>query len=205
MAKITKKCRLCRREKAKLFLKGGRCFSPKCPIEKKGAVPPGIHGLRSGIRPSAYGKQLREKQKVKRIYGLSETQLKNYFLAAGKEKGNVGELLLRLLEMRFDNVFYRLGLAPSRATARQLIGHGQVLINGKKLTIPSYQVKKGDEITLSEKARKMEKIQSWIARKEDVPGWLKKRGFVGKVVSLPEMENIVSEIDESLVVEYYSR
>jgi len=205
MARISQKCRLCRREKTKLFLKGARCFSPKCPLEKKGPVPPGVHGIRSGFRPSAYARQLREKQKARRMYLLSETSFKNYFKKAEKAKGNTGLLFLQFLEMRLDSVVYRLGLAPSRATARQLVSHGHVLVNGKKLTIPSYSVKIGDEISLSKKALAMEKIQSWIARKEKVPSYLKKKGYIGKLVDLPKREDLPSEIDESLIIEYYSR
>lgn len=205
MVAISKKCRLCRRERTKLFLKGLRCFSPKCPIEKKGGVPPGVHGLRSGFRPSSFAKQLREKQKIKRIYGVSESQFKNYFLLAKRKRGDTGMLLLQSLEMRLDNVLCRLGLTPSHATARQLVVHGHVLVNGKKLTIPSYLVKMGDEITLSEKAQKMEKIQTWVARKEKIPSWFKKKGFIGKVSALPKREDMDSEMNESLVVEYYSK
>jgi len=205
MARLIKKCRLCRRERTKLFLKGARCFSPKCPLEKRGAVPPGVHGIKSGVRQSLYAKQLREKQKTKRFYGVSERQLRNYFKVVSKKKG-LGKKLLQFLEMRLDNVVYRLGLSPSRATARQLIVHGQVFVNQKKLTIPSYQVKVGDEISLSEKARKMKKIQSWLAKKETtVPEWLKKKGFIGKINNKPKEEDMPSELDEHLIVEFYSR
>ena len=205
MARLIKKCRLCRRERTKLFLKGARCFSPKCPLEKRGAVPPGVHGVKSGVRQSLYAKQLREKQKIKRFYGVSERQLRNYFKVVSKKKG-LGKKLLQFLEMRLDNVVYRLGLSPSRATARQLIVHGQVFVNQKKLTIPSYQVKVGDEISLSEKARKMKKIQSWLAKKETaVPEWLKKKGFIGKINDKPKEEDMPSELDEHLIVEFYSR
>jgi len=206
MARIMKKCRLCRRERTKLFLKGARCFSPKCPIEKRGAVPPGVHGVKSGVRLSTYGKQLREKQKVKRLYGVSERQMKNYFKKAIKEKGATGELLLRLLETRLDNVVYRLGLAPSRATARQLVVHGHVLVNGKKLTVPSYQVEVGDQIGLTEKAAKMDKIQSWLAKKDlEIPSWLERKGLIGKVKDFPKREEMPQELDEHLIVEFYSR
>jgi len=206
MARLIKKCRLCRRERSKLFLKGARCFSPKCPLERRGAVPPGVHGIKSGVRQSLYAKQLREKQKAKRFYGVSERQLRNYFKIASKKKGFRGELLLQFLEMRLDNVVYRLSLSPSRATARQLIVHGQVFVNQKKLTIPSYQMKTGDEISLSEKARKMKKIQSWLAKKEiAIPEWLKKKGFIGKINDKPKREDMPSELNEHLIVEFYSR
>ena len=203
--KLNKKCRLCRRERVKLFLKGARCFSPKCPLEKKGAIPPGIHGFKSGFRPSSYAGQLREKQKTKRMYALSEAGFKNYLEKAKEFKGDTGQILLQHLEMRLDNVVYRLGLVPSRVTARQLVSHGHVFVNGKRLTIPSYSVKVGDEISLSEKARKMEKIQTWVARKEETPSFVKRTGFIGKMVAIPKREEISSEIDESLIVEYYSK
>jgi len=205
MTKIGPKCRLCRRERVKLFLKGARCFSPKCPLERKGPVPPGVHGIRSGFRPSSYAKQLREKQKAKRMYLLSETSFKNYLKKAKRARGDTGQLMLQLLETRLDSVVYRLGLVPSRATARQLVSHGHVLVNGKRLTIPSYSVKTGDEVSLSDKARKMEKVQSWIAKKEEIPSFLKRKGYIGKLAELPKRDELPSEIDESLIIEYYSR
>ena len=187
-------------------MKGARCFSSKCPIEKRGAVPPGVHGIKSGIRLSTYGKQLREKQKAKRRYGVSERQMKNYFKKAIKEKEATGELLLRLLETRLDNVVYRLGLAPSRATARQLVVHGHVLVNGKRLTVPSYQVEIGDQIGLTEKAAKMDKVQSWLAKKDlEIPSWLERKGLIGKIKDFPKREEMPQELDEHLIVEFYSR
>lgn len=188
-----------------MFLKGTRCFSAKCPIEKDGGTPPGVHGSKSGFRQSAYAKQLRAKQKTKRLYGLSESQFKNYFLKAKKEKGITGEILLRFLEMRFDNCLYRLGLSPSRVAARQLIGHGHVLLNNQKVTIPSFMVSPGDQIGLSEKALKMEKNKYALAKKEKPPSWLERKGFLGRVVDLPKRDQMPTEIDESLIVEYYSR
>lgn len=206
MARITKKCRLCRREGTKLFLKGARCFSPKCPIEKKGAVPPGVHGVKYTGRLSEYGVQLREKQKVKRTYGVSETQFKRYFSEAVRQKGERGENLLRMLETRLDNVIYRLGFAPSRAAARQLVVHGHVRVNGKKVRIPSYRVNVGDKITLSKKALQINYIQEWLSRGEvKPPGWLKKLNSGGEVLSLPTREQMPSDVDESLVIEFYSR
>ncbi len=200
-----KKCRLCRREGEKLFLKGARCHSPKCPIDQKGAVAPGDHGLSSGYRLSEYGHQLREKQKAKRIFGINERQFKRYFEKAEKG-GNISEELIRLLETRLDNALYRMGLVPSRATAKQLISHGHVLVNGKKTTIPSYQVKVGDEIELSEKATKMTKIEQWVKDGQIKPAeWLQRKGFIGKVKRQPEKEEMVSNIDESLIIEFYSR
>ena len=200
-----KKCRLCRREKTKLFLKGERCFSPKCPLERKGAVPPGVHGLKSSARLSDYGLQLREKQKMKRFYGVRETQFKNYFRRAAKLGGDVGENLARLLETRLDNVIYRLGLAPSRRTARQLVSHGFVKVNGNKVTIPSYQVKEKDVIEVSSRVEKIPYIDKWLKREVEIPDWLKRKGLIGQVVSLPKKEHFPNDIDTSLVIEFYSR
>lgn len=206
MSKITPKCRLCRRERIKLFLKGSRCFSPKCPLERKGAVPPGVHGLKSGVRMSEYGLQLREKQKAKRLYGVFERQMKKYFEKASRMKGDRGENLLLLLERRLDNVVYRLGLAPSRRTARQLITHGHVLVNDRRVRVPSYQVKEGDEISLTKKGSSIKKVKEWLEnQKEEVPSWLKRVGDRGKVVALPERSQMPAEIKENLIVEFYSR
>ncbi|MCD6225560.1 30S ribosomal protein S4 [bacterium] len=202
---MLKKCRLCRREKTKLFLKGERCFSPKCPLERKGAVPPGVHGLKSSARLSDYGLQLREKQKMKRFYGVRETQFKNYFRRAAKLGGDVGENLARLLETRLDNVIYRLGLAPSRRTARQLVSHGFVKVNGNKVTIPSYQVKEKDVIEVSSRVEKIPYIDKWLKREVEIPDWLKRKGLIGQVVSLPKKEHFPNDIDTSLVIEFYSR
>ncbi len=205
MARITDKCRLCRRERVKLFLKGGRCLSPKCPIEKRGAVPPGFYGIRSGIKPSDYAIQLREKQKAKRYYGILEKQFKNYYQKASGLV-NRGEGLLKLLEMRLDNVIHRLGLAPSRAMARQLVNHGHILVNGKKVKIPSYQVKVGDQISLDKKAEELVVIEEWLARKEvKIPRWLEKKGKKGKVLRMPKREEMPQDINENLIIEFYSR
>src|SRR5205807_9569275 len=147
-------CRLCRREGAKLFLKGDRCYKPSCPIEKRGTQPPGQHGnsMRRGKALAGYGLQLRQKQKVKRIYNLLETQFRNYFEKAARQKGVTGENLLFLLERRLDNVVYRLGFALSRRQARQFVRHGHVSVNGRKVDIPSFQVKVGDEVSVREKS-----------------------------------------------------
>jgi small subunit ribosomal protein S4 len=204
MKDLPKKCRYCRREGEKLFLKGARCYSPKCPIDKKGAVAPGDHGLSSGRRLSEYAKQLREKQKARRMFGLNEKQFKKYIQKAEQE-ANTGEELMRLLEIRLDNTLYRLGLVPSRETAKQLINHGHVLVNDHKVTIPSYQVKIGDEIRLSERAQKMNKIKEWLEREEESAKWLQRKGFIGKVKRQPERKEMVSNIDESLIIEFYSR
>jgi small subunit ribosomal protein S4 len=208
MARYTgPKFRLDRREGVNLFLKGKRSASPKHPIEKKGAVPPGQHGQRS-IRKkfSDFGLQLREKQKVKRMYGVLERQFKRYFEEASKEKGNTGIALLQILETRLDNVVYRLGFAPSRAAARQLVSHGHVRINDKKTDIPSFSVKVGDVVALSEKAQKIPAVAESVALKGDLlPPWLTRAGLVGKVTNLPSAEDLENIANEQLIVEYYSR
>ena len=200
------KCRLCRREGTKLFLKGERCFSPKCPLEKKGAVAPGQHGLKMRRRLSEYGVQLREKQKAKRTYGVLERQFRRYFKKAFKKRGVTGEALLQLLESRLDNVVYRLGFVPSRSVARQLVRHGHILVDGKKVDIPSYQVKPGQVINLNPKAMKMEVVKKSLAeKKKEIPSWLQKKAAVGKIIRLPTREEIGADIAEQLIVEYYSR
>jgi small subunit ribosomal protein S4 len=168
-------------------------------VERKGAVPPGQHGQKGQRRQSDYGRQLREKQKLKRIYGVLERQLRTYFAKATKERGVTGTVLLRLLETRLDNVVYRLGLVSSRSVARQLISHQHVLVNNKKTNIPSYQVKAEDLITLDQKGLKM------VVKSRKLPAWLARRGAVGKVKRWPEREELETEIDESLIVEFYSR
>ncbi len=199
------KCKLCRREKMKLFLKGERCYS-QCPIDKKGAVPPGQHGLKmSTRRTSDYNRQLREKQKVKRIYGLSEKQMKNYFQKAVKVRQATSEVLLQLLESRLDNVLYRLGFVNSRHLGRQLISHKHILVDGEKVNIPSYQLKKGQTITLGSKALKLGSIKKTLAEKSKVPEWMKKKAAVGQMLRLPQRDEIEGDIDDQLIVEYYSR
>lgn len=208
MARYTgPKFKLDRREGTNLFLKGKRSVSPKHPIEKKGAVPPGQHGQKAlRKRVSDFGLQLREKQKVKRMYGLYERQFKRYFNEAAKEKGNTGEALMRILETRLDNVIYRLGFASSRAAARQLINHGHVRVGGKKIDIPSYNTKIGDVITLSEKMKKNPAVEESLKLNADsLPKWLKRQGLVGKVDSMPSPDDIDLSIDKQLIIEYYSR
>ena len=203
---LDSKCRLCRREGTKLFLKGERCFSPKCPLEKKGAVAPGQHGLKMRRRLSEYGVQLREKQKAKRTYGVLERQFRRYFKKAFKKRGVTGEALLQLLELRLDNVVYRLGFVPSRSVARQLVRHGHILVDGKKVDIPSYQVKPGQVINLNPKAMKIEVVKKSLAeKKKEIPSWLQKKAAVGKIIRLPTREEIGADIAEQLIVEYYSR
>jgi len=203
------KCRLCRREGRKLFLKGARCFSAKCPIERKGAIPPGQHGYKAMRRKlSVYGQQLREKQKVKRIYGLRETQFKKLFTIAAKNPEATGVKLLQLLETRLDNVVYRLGLAPSRAAARQLVRHGHVLVNKRKVSIPSYQLRPGDKVSLKPKSLKIKDVAETLERFKaaDRPDWLKMtKSHVGEVVRVPERHEIDEDINEQLIVEFYSR
>ncbi|SCZ08983.1 30S ribosomal protein S4 [Alkaliphilus peptidifermentans] len=199
-------CRLCRREGMKLYLKGDRCYTDKCAINKRN-VPPGQHGL-SRKKLSNYGIQLREKQKAKRFYGVLETQFRKYFEMADKQAGITGENLLRLLESRLDNVVYRLGLATSRADARQLVVHGHFTVNGRKVDIPSYLVSIGDTIAVKEKSRSSEKFKA-IAENFNgtVPNWLSVdiEKLEGKIVSLPSREDIDLPIAENLIVELYSR
>ncbi|HKI85958.1 MAG TPA: 30S ribosomal protein S4 [Thermoanaerobaculia bacterium] len=201
-------CRLCRRERMKLFLKGDRCFKEKCAIERRG-YPPGQHGQRRGRRTLGYGLQLREKQKVKRIYGVLERQFRLYFKEAERRKGITGENLLVMLERRLDTIVYSLGFASSRAQARQLVRHGHIQVNGKKTTIPSYQVREGQGISVREGSRKNDLIRASLetARGRGVPEWLELDAdqFAGKVVSLPTRDDVKLPIQEQLIVELYSR
>ncbi len=201
-------CRLCRRERMKLFLKGDRCFKEKCAVERRN-FPPGQHGTRRGRRTLGYGLQLREKQKVKRIYGVLESQFRNYFEEADRRKGITGENLLVMLERRLDNVVYSLGFAASRAQARQLVRHGHVLIDGRKVSIPSYQVKASESVVVKEGSRKNPMIRSSVetARGRGVPEWLEldAENVSGKVLRLPSREDIKLPIQEQLIVELYSR
>lgn len=202
MSRITldSKCRLCRAEGVKLYLKGNRCFSAKCPLEKKGAVPPGMHGVKKIKKPTDYGIQLRAKQKAKRIYGVAERQFKTYFVKAKKMSGLVGNNLLGLLERRLDNIMYITGLALSRSSAKQLINHRHVLVNGAPLNISAYLAKVGDIISIDKKfvdQLKDQKVPSWLD--------LDKKNYTVKVISYPSVEEIKSDIDINLIIEYYSR
>jgi len=192
----------------KLFLKGDRCFKEKCAIERRG-YPPGQHGNRRGRRTLGYGLQLREKQKVKRIYGILERQFRNYFKEADRRKGITGENLLVLLERRLDNIVYSLGFASSRAQARQLVRHGHVRVDGRKVTIPSYQVRTEQAVMIKEASRKNEFIRASVetARGRGVPEWLEldAENFQGKVLREPTREDIKLPIQEQLIVELYSR
>jgi small subunit ribosomal protein S4 len=192
----------------KLFLKGDRCFKEKCAIEKRG-YPPGQHGQRRGRRAVGYGVQLREKQKVKRIYGVLERQFRLYFQEADRRKGITGENLLVMLERRLDNVVFSLGFASSRAQARQLVRHGHVLVDGRKTSIPSYQVRVGQAISIKEGSRKNELVRASVesASGRGIPDWLAldAENFTGKVQAVPTREDIKLPIQEQLIVELYSR
>lgn len=200
-------CRLCRRENLKLFLKGERCYSDKCAIERRN-YPPGQHGQR---RPkfTEFSIQLREKQKVKRMYGLLEKQFRGTFDLAAKAKGITGEALLVLLERRLDNVTYRLGFASSRADARMLITHKHLMVNGKRMSIPSYFVRAGDVISVREKSRKIGRIISAMdgAQRRGVPEWAEvdREAYTGKINVLPTRSEITATINEKLIVELYSK
>jgi small subunit ribosomal protein S4 len=200
-------CRLCRREGTKLFLKGTRCYSKKCAFERR-PTPPGQHGVRRR-KMGDYGIQLREKQKVRRVYRVLEKQFKNYFEAAESRPGVTGENLLRLLEFRFDNVVYRMGFAPSRDAARQMVGHGHFAVNGRPTNIASYQVKPGDRIEVRESHRDREpfKIAKQTLASHQAPDWLTVDPvqLSGSVVSAPRRDQMPMELNEQLVVEYYSR
>ncbi len=200
-------CRLCRREGMKLFLKGERCYTEKCAIEKRN-VPPGQHGRSRKAKMVGYGVQLREKQKVKRIYGVLEDQFRRYFEQAERTRGITGETLLQLLERRLDNAVYRLGFATSRAQARQLVRHGHFQVNGRKVDIPSYSVKVGDIVTVRESSRKTPAILHAVeeVKGRGVPEWLSLDAEMsGKVMSVPTREQINLPVQEQLIVELYSK
>jgi small subunit ribosomal protein S4 len=208
LARYTKSaCRLCRRENLKLFLKGERCYTEKCAIERRN-YPPGQHG-QDRKKFSDYGAQLREKQKVKRLYGILENQFRNTFKKADRQKGITGEILLSLLERRLDNTVYRLGFANSRNEARQLVKHNHFLVNQSKVNIPSYLVKPGDVIGLREKSKKIVRILEALegVARRGVPQWLElnKEQLIGSVKGLPTREEITIPIQEKLIVELYSK
>jgi small subunit ribosomal protein S4 len=200
-------CRLCRREGTKLFIKGERCFTEKCSFDRR-PYPPGAHG-QGRMRASDYRDQLREKQKVKRIYGILEKQFRLYFKRADAMKGVTGENLLLLLERRLDSTVYRMGLATSRAEARQLVRHNHFIINGKKVNIPSYLVRPGDEVTVKEKSRKVTRITAAIEGAERRPrmSWVEFEAdkFKGTVKSTPVRDEMTLPINEQLIVELYSK
>jgi small subunit ribosomal protein S4 len=200
-------CRLCRRENLKLFLKGERCYTDKCAIERRN-YPPGQHG-QGRPKFSEYSIQLREKQKVKRMYGLLEKQFRRTFAEASRTRGITGETLLVLLERRLDNVAYRLGFASSRAEARTLVRHGHVLVNGKKVNIPSYTVRAGDVVSIKEPSRQLGRVQSAMegAQRRGVPDWAEvdRDAFSGKIKILPTRSDVTMPINEKLIVELYSK
>ncbi len=208
MARYTEaRCRLCRREGTKLYLKGDKCYGPRCTIDRR-PTPPGQQ-TRGRRKITEYGLQLREKQKMRRFYGILETQFRNYYKKAAMQPGVTGENLLRLLERRFDNVVYRLGLGASRAEARQLIRHGHFTINGRKVNIPSYQVRVGDVIGVKERSKSTPRIQELLERAAEgtTPAWLEYDAdqVQGRVLSLPERDQIDIPVQEHLIVEMYSR
>jgi small subunit ribosomal protein S4 len=208
MARYTQAvCRLCRREGEKLFLKADRCYTDKCALERR-KYPPGQH-WQNRPKPSDYGLQLREKQKLKRIYGVLERQFRRYFEIASKKKGVTGEALMQLLETRLDNVVQRLGFATGIRSARQIVSHGHVLVNGRKVNIPSYNVKPGDIIEIKEKSKNLEVIKESLekAQHRGIPSWLEldAQNMRGKVLRIPSREEIPVTAREQLVVELYSK
>lgn len=202
---IDAKCRLCRGVGRKLFLKGNRCFT-KCPIDKKGAVPPGQHGIRRKRKLSDFGVRLQETRKLKRIFGVGERQLKKYFIQARKIREATGEAFLQILESRLDNLVYRLGFAPSRRFSRQLVSHRHISVDGRKVTISSFLVKPGQVISLSEKAVSFPEVNKKLEEKDfKLSVWLERKAGVGKLIRLPKEEEMEIDVDEQLIVEYYSR
>jgi small subunit ribosomal protein S4 len=202
------KCRQCRREGEKLFLKGEKCFTDKCAVERR-AYAPGQHGQKSGMRLSDYGKQLREKQKLRRIYGLLERQFRGTYKEASRSKGVTGERLLQLLESRLDSIAYRMGFGISRTEARQVVRHNGVLVNGKRLNIPSYQVKPGDTVEIAGKAKEQLRIKAAAAAaaSRGIPEWLQvdTKGLKGTYKAMPTRTELPSTINESLIIELYSK
>ena len=202
------KCRQCRREGEKLFLKGEKCYTDKCAIERR-SYAPGQHGQKSGSRLSDYGKQLREKQKMRRIYGLLERQFRKTYFEAARSKGVTGERLLQLLETRLDNVTYRMGFGASRTEARQVVRHNAILVNGKRVNIPSYQVRPGDVIEVREKSKVQLRIKAAAeaAESRGVPEWMEvdAKALKGTFKSLPARADLPSTVNESMIIELYSK
>jgi small subunit ribosomal protein S4 len=202
------KCKQCRREGNKLFLKGDRCVTDKCAFERRGYAP-GEHGRERRVRLTDYGTQLREKQKARRIYGIVEKQFKNYFLSAERKKGITGEALLQMLECRLDNLVFRLGFAPSRQSARQLVKHGHFMVNRKKVNVPSFQVRAGNEVSVKEKSRELKVIKSSVEMSQgrEMPSWLQidRENLSGKLLEIPSRELIPVPIQEQLIVGLYSK
>jgi small subunit ribosomal protein S4 len=206
--RLEPKCKQCRREGEKLFLRGERCGTAKCAMIRR-SFRPGVHGPQSRLRPTPYGIQLREKQKAKETYGLLERQFRNYFEKAKKTVGNTAERLVQMLELRLDNVVFRLGLGKSRSQARQMVGHGLIRVNGKRVTIPSYQVKPGDIVAVAEKYRKSKLLENEGPRLEklEMPSWLAldAKEMSGKVLNRPQGDELKQNFNPKLIVEFYSR
>ena len=208
MARYTdSKCRQCRREGGKLFLKGDKCFTDKCPVEKR-AYPPGQHGQRKS-RPSDYGTQLREKQKLRRIYGVLEAQFSNYYEEADRLRGSTGENLLKLLEGRLDNVVYRMGFGASRSQSRQLVRHNAILVNTKRVNIPSYQVRPSDVVEIASGAREQLRVKASLeaAEQRGFPDWVEvdTKAMKGVYKTVPERSELPADIREQLVIALYSK
>lgn len=206
---IDAKCRKCRRAGEKLFLKGDRCATPKCAIVRRASAP-GVHGKKAARNLSEYGTQLAAKQKIKRIYGVLEKQFRKHFKEAQGKTGSTGDLLLSRLEMRLDNVVYRLGLANSRSQARQIVNHGLICVDGKKMTIPSYEARVGNIISINpvkQKKNYFVGMMQIIKNKKDFPVWISfdKKSLEGKIISLPTKNDVGINVDAQVVVEYYSR
>ena len=201
-------CRLCRREGMKLFLKGAKCFTDKCPVEKRNYAP-GQHGKDRKTKIVGYGLQLREKQKAKRMYFVGENQFRNYYEAASNAPGVTGEILLQQLERRLDTLVFRLGFANARRLARQLVRHGHILVNGKKVNIPSYQTRVGDEISVREASKQLDAVKNAVefASHQPAPNWVQvdREAFKGRLIALPKREDINLPVNEQLIVELYSK
>lgn len=201
-------CRICRREGVKLFLKGDRCFSEKCAVDRRG-FPPGQHTSVGRRKPTEYGIRLREKQKTRKTYGLGERQFRSYFMKAARTKGNTGERLLQLLETRLDNVVYRLGFAPSRKAARQLVRHRHILVNDRLVNVPSYIVQSGEVIQVKETSRQLDCIHASLSAASHRPAvsWLDvdKTTLAGRLLETPVRENIPTPVQEQLIIELYSK
>jgi small subunit ribosomal protein S4 len=202
------KCRICRRAGEKLFLKGERCYTAKCAMVKRN-YPPGVHGAKGYPKQSSYGAQLREKQKAKNIYNLLEKQFRLTFSKAQKMKGDAGKNLLKLLELRLDNLIYRAGFASSRAAARQLVNHGHFTVNGRRVNIPSYQVKTGDIISIKKTSRRLSAFSQLeeVLKKKQFPSWIhvNPKELTVKVLHLPKDKDVVQNINTQMIVEFYSR
>ena len=200
-------CRICRRENQKLFLKGDRCYTDKCAYDRR-PYPPGVHGQRRN-KPTEYGVRMREKQKVRRVYGILERQFRRYFAGADRAKGVTGENLINALERRLDNAVYRMGLSSTRTDARQLVRHRHIKVNGKSVNIPSYLIKPGDKITLRESSKGLKRVQAGLdtAGRREQPEWVDfdKNSLTGTVRAMPAREAVTLPIQEQLIVEFYSR